>query len=259
MNKLLLGCVAVSASVIAGPAFTADMPLGPPIVPIAPPFTWSSCYLGGHVGGASAHTSITDPVQLAQDTIIAPGTTVGVTTANTTPVGVVIGGQIGCDYQFSPHWVVGIEGAASGTNMKGSTTVGLPAGFPGDFAQVTAQTDFIPSLTMRLGYSIDRLLLYAKGGAAWASDKYDVTGTLTGLGFGFQGLDLRTGWTAGAGVEWAFGGSWSVSIEYDYYQFGQRNVLMSDAINAFSGMVETKQSAQIVKAGLNFHVWSYDW
>ena len=63
-------------------------------------------------------------------THLGPGTTVGVTTANTTPVGVAVGGQIGCDYQFSPHWVVGIEGAASGTNMKGSTTLGCRRVFP---------------------------------------------------------------------------------------------------------------------------------
>ena len=39
------------------------------------------------------------------------------------PSDAVIGGQIGCDYQFSPNWVVGIEGGASGSSLKGSTVV----------------------------------------------------------------------------------------------------------------------------------------
>ena len=129
----------------------------------------------------------------------------------TTPSGVVIGGQIGCDYQFAPSWVIGIEGAASGSTMKGSTSVPLPLGNPGDTAQVAARTDFLPSVTARFGYAFDRMLFYAKGGAAFAGDKYTVTGIFAGTGFGFEGLEERTGWTAGAGVDWAFARHWSAS------------------------------------------------
>jgi hypothetical protein len=44
-------------------------------------------------------------------------------------------------------------------------------------------------------------------------------------------------------------------LEYDYYQFGHHSVLMSDAVNAASGPVDFKQSVQIAKVGLNFHMW----
>jgi opacity protein-like surface antigen len=75
--------------------------------------------------------------------------------------------------------------------------------------------------------------------------------------WGFEGLDERSGWTAGAGLECAFYRNWSASVEYDYYQFGHGTVLMTDSINAFSGPVDAKQSLQVVKAGLNFHMrWS---
>jgi outer membrane immunogenic protein len=77
----------------------------------------------------------------------------------------------------------------------------------------------------------------------------------TGIGFGFEGLDLRTGWTAGGGVEWAFSGNWSAKLEYGYYQFGHGNVLISDSLNALSGVVDVKQSFQTVKVGPNFHMW----
>jgi outer membrane immunogenic protein len=65
---------------------------------------------------------------------------------------------------------------------------------------------------------------------------------------------VRNGWTAGAGVEWAFSQHWSTGVEYDYYQFGSRNVLLSDPINALSGPVNTRLSVQVVKATLNFHM-----
>jgi outer membrane immunogenic protein len=30
---------------------------------------------------------------------------------------------------------------------------------------------------------------------------------------------------------------------------------MSDPINALAGIVDTRQSVQVVKVGLNFHIW----
>jgi hypothetical protein len=79
----------------------------------------------------------------------------------------------------------------------------LPLGLPGETALVSARTDFVASATARLGYAADRWLLYVKGGAAWAGDKYDVTGMFTGIPFSFEGLDQRVGWVAGGGVDWA--------------------------------------------------------
>jgi opacity protein-like surface antigen len=186
------------------------------------------------------------------------GTTTDVTTAGTSPRGVVIGGQIGCDYQFAPSWVIGIEGAASGSTMKGSTTVGLPLGNP-DTALVQAKTDFLTSVTARFGYTFDNVLLYAKGGVAMAADRYDVTGSFAGTPFGFVGLENRIGWVAGGGVDWAFSPHWSASFEYDYYGFGHNTIAMSDPVNVFLGPVDVRQNIQVVKAGLNFHIWGPGW
>jgi opacity protein-like surface antigen len=244
---------------LATPAFAADVPHAVPAASFAPPFSWTGCYLGGHFGGGWAQKNITDPVQLVQDGFLGAGSTVSVTTVGTAPSGIVIGGQIGCDYQFASTWVIGVEGAVSGSTMDGSATVPLPLGNQGETGQVRARTDFLPSVTARLGYAFDRALFYAKGGAAWAGDKYTVTGTFAGTGFGFEGLDARSGWTAGVGVDWAFARHWSASFEYDYYQFGHGTVLMSDSINVLSGLVDAKQSVQVVKAGINFHMWWSAW
>ena len=67
----------------------------------APRFSWTSCYVGVSLGGGIARKDMTDPVQLVQDSFIFPGATTGVTTASTSPTGAVIGGQIGCDYEFA--------------------------------------------------------------------------------------------------------------------------------------------------------------
>jgi outer membrane immunogenic protein len=257
MRKLLFATATALAGIMTGPAVAADMPLKAE-TPFIERFSWTSCYLGGHLGGGFAHKDITDPVQLVQDSFLGAGSTVGVTTVSPSPNGVVIGGQIGCDYQFASSFVVGVEGAASGSTMKNSRMVGLPLGNP-DTALVRASTDFLPSLTARIGYAFDNVLLYAKGGAALAGDRFNVTGSFVGAPFAFEGLDNRFGWTVGGGVDWAFSHHWSANIEYDYYQFGHGGILMSDGINGFAGIVDVKQTVQVVKVGLNFHIWGPGW
>jgi outer membrane immunogenic protein len=257
MTRTLLLSAAVA--LLTAPAFAADLAVPPPAAAPPPPFTWTGCYGGAHVGGAMARKDITDPVQLAQDSVLGAGTTAGVTTVNLDSSGAVAGAQIGCNYQFYSSLVLGVEGAVSGSTVKSSTTVAFPAGLPGDAGTVSAKTDFIPSVTARFGFAVDRLLFYGKGGVAWAGNQYNVVGSVTGTPFSFQGLDTHTGFTVGGGVDWAFYGPWSVNVEYDYYQFGHGNVFMTDSINAFTGLLDTKQSIQVVKVGLNFHVWSWDW
>ena len=200
---------------------------------------------------------MTDPVFLVEENLIAPGTTTGVTTVNTSSTGAVIGGEIGCDYQFSSNVVVGIEGTASGSTMRGSQIVSLHDS-PPDTALVQANNDFLASVTGRIGYAFDTVLIYGRGGLAVAGDKYNVSGgSVAGNGtpFNFQGLDNRVGYVVGGGVDWAFSRHWSVNLEYDYYQFGHGNILMTDGISGLTGVVDVKQTVQVVKVGFNFHIW----
>jgi outer membrane immunogenic protein len=260
MRKLLLAQAAALAVTLAGPAVAADLPLKSEVPYVAPRFSWTSCYLGGHIGGGRGTKDMTDPVFLVQENLIAPGTTTGITTVTTTPTGVVIGGEIGCDYQFSSNVVIGIEGTASGTTMRGSRIVSLHDS-PPDVALVQANNDFLAGVTGRIGYAFDNVLLYGRGGFAVAGDKYNVSGgTVAGSGpFNFQGADNRYGWVAGGGVDWAFSRHWSMNVEYDYYHFGGGNILMTDAFGGTTGVVDVKQTVQVIKVGFNFHIWGSGW
>ena len=263
MKKVLLVQMAVLASSLATPVLAADLPMKAE-VPVAPVFSWTGCYLGAHAGGGRGTKDMTDPVLLVQDSLIAPGTTTGVTTVSTTPTGAVIGGEIGCDYQFAGNAVIGIEGTASGTTMKASSLVGLP--FTGQTALVQANNDFLASVTGRIGYAFNNVLVYARGGVAVAGDKYDVSGgDFNGGGpFHFQGADNRYGWVAGGGVDWAFTRHWSMNVEYDYYGFGNGPILMTEQFSSangvvVNGVVNVKQTVQVVKVGFNFHIWGSGW
>ena len=261
MRKIHFAKAAVLAVTLAGPAVAADLPLKSP-VPVVPPFSWTGCYLGGHIGGARASKAMTDPVQLVQDTLSGTPITTGITTVTTTPTGVVIGGEIGCDYQFAGNVVIGIEGTASGTTMRGSAFVGLP--FTGELALVQSTNDFLASVTGRIGYAFDTVLLYGRGGVAVAGDKYDVSGGDFAAGlvpgpFHFNGADNRYGWIVGAGVDWAFTPHWSMNVEYDFYRFGSGGILMTDQFSALTGVVDVRQNVQVIKVGLNFHINGTGW
>src|SRR6266496_2018500 len=95
--RLLVG-VAVSALIVS-PAFSADLRVRPAYRPLppAPIFSWTGCYVGANIGGGWGSKTISAPN-------LAPGISV---TGHTS--GVLGGGQLGCDYQFAPNWVIGIE------------------------------------------------------------------------------------------------------------------------------------------------------
>jgi outer membrane immunogenic protein len=109
--------------------------------------------------------------------------------------GVIGGGQVGCNYQFAPNWVIGIEGDGSAADIKGDAT----ATILGITGTAHVRTDWIASVTGRVGWAADRWLVYAKGGAAWAGDNYsaDVPVFVEHIG----ASETRAGWTVGGGVE----------------------------------------------------------
>jgi outer membrane immunogenic protein len=266
MKKLLLASMAGLALLAGSSANAADLSrrqpvykAPPPVVAPIPVFSWTGCYLGGHIGGGWGRKTF--DVGFA-DEDFAPFS------VRDNTGGFLAGGQIGCDYQFALNWVIGIEGAASWADIKGTTALnfaGLLDNVPfTESASVHAKTDFLASVTGRLGYGWDRWLGYVKGGVAWAHDKYNISSTVvtpepawqeSGT---FAGSETRTGWTVGAGVEWAFLPNWSAKLEYDFYDFGTRNVLLPGTVNGDEGLeissvdAHIKQQIHTVQFGINY-------
>jgi outer membrane immunogenic protein len=239
MKKVMLAGVGAALTAIA-PVKAAD--LGRPPVyrtppPVALPFSWNGCYIGGNIGGGWGSETASAPT-------LAPGISV---TGDTS--GVIGGGQVGCNYQFAPNWLIGIEGDGFAADIKGDTT----ATILGITGTAHVQTDWIASVTGRLGWAVDRWLIYAKGGAAWAGDKYsaDVPIFVEHI----EANETRGGWTVGGGVEWAFSQNWSAKVEYDFYDFGTRGVTFTGTIFGVPEVVpgiNVKQTISTAKFGINY-------
>ena len=99
-------------------------------------------------------------------------------------------------------------------------------------------------------------MIYAKGGVAWAGDKYNVIDTYGSESYDLQGSETRSGWTLGGGVEWAFWQNWSADLDYAYYDFGNRSVTLSGPfpiIGNESFPADIRQNVQTVTLGVNYH------
>ena len=242
LSRNLLSCTAIAALAVAGQAFAADLPMkAPAAAPI--PFTWTGCHIGGHLGGVVSDDR----------TVSALGATVGFSSTGFTG-----GGQIGCDYQFASNWVVGFEGQAAWTSLKnthGASVRNLTTGATAP-SQFTLSNDFLASATARLGYSfVDHWLFYARGGAAWTHEKVDDAFIAPALLIAVDpgATANRTGWTVGAGTEWAFAPHWSANVEYNYYDFGNGGMTLTEPNRATVTVNSLKDTIHAVTAGVNYH------
>ena len=143
--------------------------------------------------------------------------------------GALGGPQLGFNYQFAPHWLIGVEGDYSWSDISDTTSrfSTVPPFTATRFLTSNGKIEWLATLTGRLGYAVDNWLFYGKGGAAWGHFEVNsqttnpVAGTLQAT---VSGGETRTGWTAGGGIEWGFLGNWSARLEYDYIDFGSQTV-----------------------------------
>jgi outer membrane immunogenic protein len=246
MNRVLL-IAGAFALVGAGEALAADLPPAAPPpakapVAYAPPpaYNWSGFYIGGNLGAAWTGGNFSDP---------AGNTFTGGGTSTTQFVG---GGQVGANYEFWGGAVIGVEGDFEWLPNTSNTSNSITDTF-GNTDSLTANNRWLTTLTGRLGYAFDRVLVYAKGGGAWVGSSTP-TITINGVPFSTT-INSNWGWTAGAGVEWAFAGTWSVRAEYDYVGLqSQSFTVPATAPLGIAGDVFTgnNRNIQLFLAGLNF-------
>ena len=216
MKKLILAGISMAALAAAlQPASAADLPVAYRAPQSYVIFTWTGFYFGAHGGGAWGSKDATiAPFTFAGATVAPPGTTVDVS-------GGLAGGQIGANYQAG-SWVL----RRRGWTQAGRTSPATPRASPASSAVAAnchARVDALGTFAGRLGFALDRVLLYGKGGAAVANDKYELNSIAA-----YRASETRWGWMLGGGVEYSFTDNWSAKIEYNYLDFGTRAVRFTD-------------------------------
>lgn len=225
-------CAIATAALVglASPAFAADD---------AQARNWTGCYAGGHAGGVWAKSQ-----KWINKT--PGGAHFGQSLGGHRLDGWLAGVQAGCDYQLD-RVVLGIQGDYSWTGAKSSHPSAQETG-----VTYHSKIKNLASITGRVGYAWDRFLGYARGGVAWERDRYAATTTMVGFETAYTATDTRPGWTIGAGGEYAIGRPLSVFVEYNYYDFGTKDVHLAPRVNVLPpAQADIKETAQAVRTGVN--------
>ena len=210
------------------------MALKAPPTPVAPAWSWTGFYIGAE-GGYGWGTSNQSFTGLG-----------GGTTGNYNISGGAGGGTVGFNYQFDPRWVLGLEGDFSASSIKGST---LSSATYGCGTVCTSNVRWYDTFRGRLGYSINNVLLYGTGGLAYG--RLD-----TSFGTGIPGVvsNDRSGWTAGAGLEYGFAPHWSAKLEYLFVDFKSFNWTNAGGCAGLNCTVNDRFNE--VRAGINYNFGS---
>jgi outer membrane immunogenic protein len=211
----ILGLTLTSAVALAS-ANAADLYRGPaggglkdgPYIPVA---TWTGFYAGVNGGYAWANE---DDYAFFK------------------PEGGFGGGQIGYNWQGAlyPSLVVGIEADFQGGDITGSV---------GSEEQTL---NYFGTVRGRLGYALERTLVYGTGGFAYGEVEHKHPG--------YSVSDTQTGWVAGGGIEYKVTPAWSLKGEYQFLSLDAKD---SDPGSLTWGDSD-RSEVHTVRLGLNYHV-----
>jgi outer membrane immunogenic protein len=254
------------------PAFAADMALKAPPPPPPPVYSWTGFYIGANVGGGwGSNRSVDYSSNVPHDSLFM--------TAGETPVstsfkdsGALGGLQLGFNWQFNRIWLVGLETDFDWSGLKGSGsgTGTVPFTAIPVVATVDEQIEWFGTVRSRLGYlPMNNFLTYITGGFAYG--RVDHTGSYVnngitgfgggGVGFGFfcnpgtcftgSSSGVATGWTAGAGFEYAVSTSVTLKAEYLYVSLSSKSITETATTSGGGGLMLSSFNANYSNTNFN--------
>lgn len=205
-------------TLLSGAAQAADLGVDLPMS--APGFDWTGFYAGAQAGYGWGRSDIT-------------GDDGGPFSVSPDIDGGFIGGHIAGLWQFDQA-VLGAEAELNYASINGTADAGPGNVFGSD-------VKWFGSVNAKAGYAMDRVLIYGIGGVAFAGIE-----TSQAAGASFAQARTSTGWTLGAGIDYAFSNNVVVGAQYRYYDFGKEHF---DAPDAFS---DRDQDVKLQTLGVNF-------
>lgn len=140
--------------------------------------------------------------------------------------GIDFGGRLGYDRQFGRLVVGGLVDVSKTDVIDSVTAFSItPA-----FYSFTREVNYVAGFRGRVGFGNDRVLVYGTGGPAWGNIDQRFTSSNIVNTFVPAGVDADEddggervwGYQAGGGLEVRFGGRWSVTGEYLFNSFDNR-------------------------------------
>jgi len=196
------------------------------VEPLPPPCpNWTGFYVG--VFGGYKFGDIDTDLSLGGDWNFHPGSRNVVEAhapENLDASGAELGGVIGYNYQFTNHWVLGLEAAGGYLWLRDSDGSGIfHTQSIGDFdIRTSFKTHYLVTIGPRIGYAFCKWLPYVTGGLAIGD--LELFQQIDSHNYYFQegGTQTETnvGWMVGAGLEYAITAHWSARVQYQYVDLG---------------------------------------
>jgi outer membrane immunogenic protein len=239
--------------------------------------TWTGFYVGGNVGAAWGRSDFSTNPNCPPEPVDAVFCNLTPTAANGVAVAAAGTGRLSSNgftggVQAGYNWQAGavVWGAEADFNFlslkRSLATAGtFPVPFLGTRFALTeeSRTDWLATLRARMGVTVvPNVLLYATAGLAITDSRFasaysdNAVDAVFPGGAGSASLSgVRTGWTAGGGLEWMLAGNWTLKAEYLYVAFASESfaVPLTNGVAFRQTMfVDADFSAHVARVGFNY-------
>ncbi|MEN5247418.1 outer membrane protein [Brucella pseudintermedia] len=207
--KVILGAslIAIAAN---SSAFAADAIMSQEPVPFAAPmFSWGGAYIGGEIGWGWGRDKLDGD---------------GGSYAEFKPNGFLGGIYAGYNFDLGNSVILGIDANFDYNDLKESQDYWSDDTLPVR-TSLESKLEWSGAVRARAGYAIDRFMPYIAGGVAFGQVKNSIT---IGDGSSYSDSQTLTGWTAGAGIDYAATDNITLRLEYRYTDFGNKDFDFGD-------------------------------
>jgi outer membrane immunogenic protein len=238
LSLSLLGAERALAGDLPGPNYYPPNSYYPPATgfyaPSTAPINWGGVYIGLNGGYNLGTSDISDSTG---------------STGSYKVNGGLFGGTLGVNYAGFGDWVLlGFEGDFDWSGATGGAGCGVLGGNEPPTAQCQTRVDWLATFRLRAGYTWSHFLFYATAGGAVGDVRLrDAIGSLSPT--------PPLGWTAGAGIEYAFTDAITAKFEYLYVDLGREScppgvICSVDNQSNSDGSAGFKEN--LIRAGVNY-------
>lgn len=202
----------------------------PSAIILSPSYSWAGAYLGGQVGYGWGKSAFDDGGDISQ----------------VKPDGFLGGVYAGYNFDAGNNVILGVDGDMTFNNAKDAYSEGSD----GAADNLISKLRWTGAARARFGVAVDRFLPYIAGGVAFGRVQNSLSFVDELNNLSTSQTETKTGWTLGAGVDYAAADNVIVRLEYRYTDYGRKS--FDGTSDGFEFSMPDKLRTSEVRLGLAY-------